>query len=150
MVPSQREPMSLPKVSINRKTDCNFASQFRESWFCLYIFNIIGDGLFRQNKQKQTKMSTELALVAAKALPALSGSSLTYNPEKNVYLLYQRSWQYLLSSHPPLKATGGVLPHWRRLCSHLPQRHHAVLLGWAESKDHRPEVLGRLQLEMLL
>ena len=30
--------------------------------------------------------STELALVAAKALPALSGSSLTYNPEKNVYL----------------------------------------------------------------
>ena len=39
-----------------------------------------------KNKQKQTKMSTELALVAAKALPALSGSSLTYNPEKNVYL----------------------------------------------------------------
>ncbi len=31
-------------------------------------------------------MSTSLALVAAKALPALSGSSLTYNPEKNVYL----------------------------------------------------------------
>ena len=31
-------------------------------------------------------MSTTLALVAAKALPALSGSSLTYNPEKNVYL----------------------------------------------------------------
>lgn len=27
-----------------------------------------------------------LALVAAKALPALSGSSLTYNPEKNVFL----------------------------------------------------------------
>ena len=31
-------------------------------------------------------MSTSLALVAAKALPALSGSSLTYNPEKNVFL----------------------------------------------------------------
>lgn len=31
-------------------------------------------------------MSTALALVAAKALPALSGRSLTYNPEKNVYL----------------------------------------------------------------
>ena len=31
-------------------------------------------------------MSTSLAIVAAKALPALSGSSLTYNPEKNVYL----------------------------------------------------------------
>ena len=31
-------------------------------------------------------MSTSLSLVAAKALPALSGSSLTYNPEKNVYL----------------------------------------------------------------
>ena len=31
-------------------------------------------------------MSTTLALVAAKALPALSGSSFTYNPEKNVYL----------------------------------------------------------------
>ncbi|MBQ0084612.1 MAG: hypothetical protein KBS65_00030 [Prevotella sp.] len=27
-----------------------------------------------------------LSLVAAKALPALSGSSLTYNPEKNVFL----------------------------------------------------------------
>ena len=39
-----------------------------------------------KNKQKQTKMSTELALVAAKALPALSGGSLSYNPEKNVYL----------------------------------------------------------------
>lgn len=31
-------------------------------------------------------MSKELSLIAAKALPALSGSSLTYNPEKNVYL----------------------------------------------------------------
>ena len=31
-------------------------------------------------------MSKTLDLVAAKALPALSGSSLTYNPEKNVYL----------------------------------------------------------------
>ena len=31
-------------------------------------------------------MNTALALVAAKALPALSGSSLTYNSEKNVYL----------------------------------------------------------------
>ena len=31
-------------------------------------------------------MNTALALVVAKALPALSGSSLTYNPEKNVYL----------------------------------------------------------------
>ena len=36
--------------------------------------------------QNETKMNTSLALVAAKALPALSGSSLTYNPEKNVYL----------------------------------------------------------------
>lgn len=31
-------------------------------------------------------MNASLALVAAKALPALSGSSLTYNPEKNVFL----------------------------------------------------------------
>ena len=31
-------------------------------------------------------MNTALALVVAKAFPALSGSSLTYNPEKNVYL----------------------------------------------------------------
>lgn len=37
-------------------------------------------------KQKTQTMNTTLALVAAKALPALSGSSLTYNPEKNVYL----------------------------------------------------------------
>ena len=56
-------------------------------YLCLtHYFNIIGDGLFRQKHKKTTKMSTELALVAAKALPALSGSSLTYNPEKNVYL----------------------------------------------------------------
>lgn len=31
-------------------------------------------------------MNSSLALVATKALPALSGSSLTYNPEKNVLL----------------------------------------------------------------
>ncbi len=31
-------------------------------------------------------MNTSVALIAAKALPALSGSSLTYNAEKNVYL----------------------------------------------------------------
>lgn len=36
--------------------------------------------------KNKTNMNTELALVAAKALPAISGSSLTYNPEKNVYL----------------------------------------------------------------
>ena len=30
--------------------------------------------------------NNSLAIVAAKALPALSGSSLTYNPEKNVFL----------------------------------------------------------------
>lgn len=31
-------------------------------------------------------MKTSLTHIAAKALPALSGSSLTYNPEKNVFL----------------------------------------------------------------
>ena len=31
-------------------------------------------------------MTTVLTRLAAKALPALSGSSVTYNPEKNVYL----------------------------------------------------------------
>ena len=30
--------------------------------------------------------SNSMQLVAAKALPALSGSSLTYNPEKDIYL----------------------------------------------------------------
>lgn len=30
--------------------------------------------------------SNSMQLVAAKALPVLSGSSLTYNPEKNIYL----------------------------------------------------------------
>ena len=30
--------------------------------------------------------NTSLSLIAAKALPALSGSSVTYNPEKNIYL----------------------------------------------------------------
>ena len=31
-------------------------------------------------------MANELQLIAAKALPALSGSSVTYNVEKNIYL----------------------------------------------------------------
>lgn len=31
-------------------------------------------------------MTTALTRLAAKALPALSGASMTYNPEKNVYL----------------------------------------------------------------
>ena len=39
-----------------------------------------------KQKQNETKMKTSISIVAAKALPALSGSSLTYNPEKNVYL----------------------------------------------------------------
>ena len=30
--------------------------------------------------------NTSLSLIAAKALPALTGSSVTYNPEKNIYL----------------------------------------------------------------
>ncbi len=36
-------------------------------------------------------MNSSLAFVAAKALPALSGSSLTYNAEKNVYLTLGRT-----------------------------------------------------------
>lgn len=31
--------------------------------------------------------TTALTRLAAKALPALSGASVTYNPEKNVFLL---------------------------------------------------------------
>lgn len=30
--------------------------------------------------------NTSLSLIASKALPALTGSSVTYNPEKNIYL----------------------------------------------------------------
>ena len=37
-------------------------------------------------KSSNAMMNTSLAIVAAKALPALSGSSITYNPERNVYL----------------------------------------------------------------
>lgn len=55
-----------------------------------FVYNFIylnrGGGLFRQTIKIKQMMNTALALVAAKALPALSGSSLTYNPEKNVYL----------------------------------------------------------------
>jgi hypothetical protein len=44
----------------------------------------------RHQKQNQILknqiMNTTLSLIAAKSLPALSGSSLTYNAEKNVYL----------------------------------------------------------------
>lgn len=36
-------------------------------------------------------MNTPLALLAEKALPALSGSSVTYNPEKNVFLTLGRT-----------------------------------------------------------
>lgn len=38
------------------------------------------------DKNNESMLNTSLALVASKALPALSGDSLTYNPEKNVYL----------------------------------------------------------------
>lgn len=61
--------------------------QFRESWFYLYIIIIIYRRRHIPSKRtKQNDMSTSLALVAAKALPALSGGSLTYNSEKNMYL----------------------------------------------------------------
>lgn len=61
--------------------------QFRESWFYLYIIILIYRRRHIPSKRpKQNDMSTSLALVAAKAFPALSGGSLTYNPEKNVYL----------------------------------------------------------------
>lgn len=36
--------------------------------------------------KKQKRMNQSMSLVVAKALPALSGSSLTFNHEKNVYL----------------------------------------------------------------
>lgn len=78
------EPIHLKERLQCRCKRCNFASQIREEWFSIYFKNR-GGGLFRQTK-KQTSMNTSLALIAAKALPALSGSSLTYNPEKNVYL----------------------------------------------------------------
>lgn len=46
-----------------------------------------GDGLFRQKHINPTKMiNASISTLAAKALPALSGSSVTFNPEKNVYL----------------------------------------------------------------
>lgn len=38
------------------------------------------------DKNNESMQNTSLALIASKALPALSGDSLTYNPEKNVYL----------------------------------------------------------------
>lgn len=38
------------------------------------------------NQIKQTTMTNNMSIVAAKALPALSGESLTYNAEKNLYL----------------------------------------------------------------
>lgn len=37
-------------------------------------------------KEKPMKENTAIQLVAAKALPALSGATVTYNAEKNVYL----------------------------------------------------------------
>ena len=56
----------------------------------VYYYFIITTTEVAAYSAKQTKsdetMNTSLALVAAKALPALSGSSLTYNAEKNVYL----------------------------------------------------------------
>lgn len=39
-----------------------------------------------QKKKKTMNKNITLANIAAKSLPALSKSSLTYNPEKNVYL----------------------------------------------------------------
>lgn len=67
----------------------NFTPQFREKLvlFIHYFIITTTEVAAYSAKQNQTKtMNTSLALVAAKALPALSGSSLTYNAEKNVYL----------------------------------------------------------------
>ena len=38
------------------------------------------------NQINKTTMTNNMSIVAAKALPALSGESLTYNAEKNLYL----------------------------------------------------------------
>lgn len=86
MVPNRWEPISSLEVPITPIRSCNFAPQFRESWFYTLFIIIHRRRPIPSKQQNQTTMSTSLALVAAKALPALSGSSLTYNPKKNVYL----------------------------------------------------------------
>lgn len=81
--------MLLKESLQGRYEHSNFTPQFREKLvlFIHYFIITTTEVASYSAKQNQTKtMNTSLALVAAKALPALSGSSLTYNAEKNVYL----------------------------------------------------------------
>ena len=96
-------------------------------------------------------MNTSLALIAAKALPALSGSSLTYNAEKNVYLTLGYT-----------SAAGNTYYRAIRLSDRLAVYYHigqgyahtflnginAVCMERTEGKHHCSEVLGRMQLAM--
>lgn len=91
MVPSLEEPLyTLPLDFISEIHVTFAASNFdTTSELALQIVGGVQQNLHtmkQTTQQNRTTMSTTLALVAAKALPALSGSSLTYNPEKNVYL----------------------------------------------------------------
>lgn len=88
MAPDRWKPISSPEVSI-KKEDCNCETTIpRELVLFIHNYYHLQTTAYsvKKNKTKQNDMSTSLALVAAKALPALSGGSLTYNPEKNVYL----------------------------------------------------------------
>lgn len=90
-----------------------------------------------------------LALVAAKALPALSGSSLTYNPEKNVFLTCGYT-SAAGKGNPYLRPSCSVLQHRPRTYPHLPQRYNTVWMGRQKGKNHCPEIMGRIQLESIL
>lgn len=96
-------------------------------------------------------MNTSLALVAAKALPALSGSSLTYNPEKNVFLTLGYT-----------SAAGNTYYKAIRFSNRLAVYYHIgegyahtflngiTLFAWNGQKANIiAQNLGRLQLEML-
>ena len=57
-----------------------------------------------------------MQLVAAKALPALSGSSLTYNPEKNIYLTMGYTSQAGNTYFRAIRMSGNI----SRLCWNMP------------------------------
>lgn len=94
--------------------------------------------------------NTPLALVAAKALPALSGSSLSYNAEKNVFLTLGYT---SLAGNTYYRAI--CLSNRLAVYYHIGEGYARTFLNgitlfcWdgQKSKGHRSKVLGWLQLE---
>lgn len=79
MVPKQKEPLKLRNYFAAHKCPITFAAPISDTTSELALYCLVAI-------QKKTTMANTLALITAKALPALSGSIVTYDPTKNAFL----------------------------------------------------------------